>query len=306
MVYMEGKQQMIDLIGALQAKRQREQTEEDRKRKELENEMLQQQLKEQKWKFDASMSPATVAVLDSSPYGGTHKKFLHEIGGVGLPAGGGGGGGGGGRGGGGGGGQTQEQADLLVAQTDLADEQARIAQYQRQGRGGGGQPQQAPKGGGNPSQMLGLGGPNIDEGALRQSVMSGQAIQSPEGYTAGWDRDRNIENATRLAELEREKFLLGGGAMSDKIVPPEMQVDALAGKRAGDVQSARIAELRRLAFNKIKGDPYLSTAPAQVQQAAADFDDKQRSILSDVIGNAGDKAIQWDIVLRDIADGTLR
>jgi len=41
MAFMEGKLQMIDLIGALQAKRQQEQAEEDRKRKELENEMME-------------------------------------------------------------------------------------------------------------------------------------------------------------------------------------------------------------------------------------------------------------------------
>jgi len=306
MVFMEGKQQMIDLIGALQVKRQREQTEEDRKedrkRKDLENEMMELANEANKHKqmlienITAYKGPGSGL---NEPLGWAKyerernvDKALSAITGNPLPNVGIRGLGGGG----GGGGQTSDDENRIAsAQADLAEENARIAQYQRQGRGGGGQPQQAPKGGGNLSQMLGLGGPNIDEGALRQSVMSGQGIQSPEGYSAGWDRDRNIADATRAAALEREKFLLGGGAMSDKIVPPEMQVDALARKQgerndslASKGQATRDSELRKMRLSQLKGDTmsgFDKLAP-ELQQATLDMNNDDRKRLFDIVGKA--------------------
>ena len=57
MAFMEGKLQMIDLIGALGAKRQQEQTEEERKRQALQNQMMMEEMKQQQWRNQMEKAP---------------------------------------------------------------------------------------------------------------------------------------------------------------------------------------------------------------------------------------------------------
>ena len=148
MAFMEGKLQMIDLIGALGAKRQQEDTAEKRKQMELQNQMMMEEMKQQQWRNQMEKAPDTMTVkgvgYDPRFGFGTEKKFLNDMPGMitgvspetvfknmgetdraMISA----------MRGGSGGGQAPGMAELLGAQTNLADEQARQAQYQRQGRG---------------------------------------------------------------------------------------------------------------------------------------------------------------------------
>ena len=83
MAFNEGLKQKIDLIGMLQATRDREQTEEERKRQALQNQMMMEEMKQQQWRNQMEKAPDTMTVkgvgYDPRFGFGTEKKFLNDM-----------------------------------------------------------------------------------------------------------------------------------------------------------------------------------------------------------------------------------
>lgn len=79
MAFTEGKLQMIDLLGALQAKRSLQDDIEAQRQRELQNKLLQEQLEAAKWENLKSKEVPTMTVPSSGLTGMPTKKFLHEM-----------------------------------------------------------------------------------------------------------------------------------------------------------------------------------------------------------------------------------
>jgi hypothetical protein len=154
MAFNEGKHQLIDLLGAMQVGRQNKQNDNNSKiRDQLQNQLMQEQIKAAEWNNLVNKQMSTATVKPDKTAGmltGEFGNFLNlrqpisEMPGYvtgtnpaqyeaeqmairnTLAA---------GNGGGGGRGQTQEEANALNQQANLTEEQARQAQYQRQGYG---------------------------------------------------------------------------------------------------------------------------------------------------------------------------
>ena len=79
MAFMEGKLQPIDLLAALQARRGLQDDIESRKQRELQNKLLQEQLKAAEWQNLQAREVPTMTVPSSGLTGMPTKKFLHEM-----------------------------------------------------------------------------------------------------------------------------------------------------------------------------------------------------------------------------------
>jgi hypothetical protein len=206
--------------------------------------------------------------------------------------------------------QQAAQTDLLRQQGNLAEEQGRMAQQQRSGygsatkdllaqqklemdllgdmaRGGGGK-----RGGGNYGGMPNAGMP---ESALRQTVMSGGAIQSPEEASAIWTGDRKNEYDNYSKQLARDNFLAGGGDGQLKDMTPEEQLAARGEKNsmkatedARKVGEGQAKELRQMTLSKLKEDRNFKTLTPEMQQATLEMDGGDRTRMFEILSKLDD------------------
>lgn len=79
MAFNEGLKQRIDMLGALQARRQMEQSSEQRKQQELQNQLMQEQLEAAKWQNLVSKDRPTITLPAGPGLGGMREKqFLDQ------------------------------------------------------------------------------------------------------------------------------------------------------------------------------------------------------------------------------------
>jgi hypothetical protein len=264
MAFTEGLLQKVDLLAALQAKRNLETDLESRRQKELQNQLLKQQLEAGDWQLQKEKDQATASVVPDKTAGmltgefgnflnlrqplsqmpgyvtGTNpaqyqaeqaalRQALAQGSGVQSV-----------------GGPTEAETNLMNQQANLAEEQARGAQYQRQGYGSAtaenlardkieAMGSRGVRGGGG----VGAGPmhPNASPAELLGLVKSGNAIQTPEDYSANWQADRDAESAGATANLAAQNYLAGGGESTLKGLSLEDQLKLRMAK--GEMGSAK-------------------------------------------------------------------
>lgn len=284
MAFLEGKLQPIDLLAALQARRQFEQTSEQRRQQELQNKLMQEQLEAAEWANLKAKERPTITLPAGPGLGGMREKqFLDQqagyISGVsptdtfnqwqqnfrtGMTA---GGGGGGGRSGGMVGGgqvapgsyktydQLNNEAALQYNQAvaDQAESQAKAADMAQSGYGSATAEGLARdkieamgvRGGKGGGVAAGPMYPDASPAELLGLVKSGNAIQTPEDYGANWQADRDAESAATAANLSAQNYLAGAGESSLKGLSLEDQLNLRGAKNEMGASKDRSTKIEK-------------------------------------------------------------